>query len=690
MNAFGVVSYGAAAAAFLGLTLLLATSWQGRAQGVRLIAAAAMTALWAAGLAWQAAGHALAPILVYTLEVLRGGAWLVVLLGLAQGVLPRRLVLGGHLLWTGLLAAGWLLAIGQAGLLVDVGPSWLLAPGGLALALVVLVLLEQVYRNSNAAGRHGFKFLALGLGGVFAYDLFMYSQAELLKGVSAELWRVRGLLNALLVPFIAIAARRNPHWSLDVFVSRQVVVFSTAVMAIGIYLLVMAVGGYYVRQVGGSWGVAANILFFAGALLVLAVIVLSGTVRRHLRVFVSKHFFRNKYDYRVEWLRFVETLSVGGEQDVRRTSVQAIAQIFESPGGLMYTQAEPGRPFQPVAAWPMRLDTLPDALPVAPDHEMVTFLAARQWVIDLREYDETPEVYQNIELPAALRALARGRVIAPLLQGEGLAGFVLLLEPPPPFELTFEDRDLLKTVGRHVATILAQYEADRRLAESRQFEAYHRLTAFMMHDLKNAVAQLQLVVRNAEKHRHNPAFIDDALATIANAVERMNRLIEQLRDSNRRPAMAPVDLGALLARVLARCADRQPMPRLAGALPESVCVLADAERLAAAIEHVVRNAQDATPAEGVITLGLAADAEHARLTVRDNGAGMSAEFLRERLFRPFDSTKGARGMGIGAHQVREYIQGLGGGVEVQSSPGSGTQFEINLPVCGAADREEGA
>lgn len=690
MSAFGGVSYGVAAAAFLALTLLLATGWQGRSQGVRLIAATAVTVAWATGLAWLAWDQDWPWIWAFTLEVLRAGAWIVVLTGLAQPLLSRRTIFVAQLLWIVLLLCGWLLALGWAGGSVAADPGRLLAPGGLAVALAVLVLLEQLYRNSNAAGRHAFKFLAIGLGGVFAYDLFMYSQAMLLKGISADLWDARGIVNALMVPCIAIAARRSPQWSLDVFVSRQAVVFTTAVVAVGIYLLVMALGGLYIREIGGHWGTAANVVFFFGALAVLALVVMSGTVRRRLKVFVSKHFFRNKYDYRVEWLRFVETLSgTAGTDDVRRTGIEAIARIFESPGGVLFAPAEPGRDFEPVAAWPMRVEALQGLLPVPAGHEMLRFLGERQWVVDLKEYAESPEVYQNVELPVSLRELRRARVIAPLLQLGGLAGFVVLLEPPPPFDLTFEDRDLLKTVGRHVATILAQHEADRRLAESRQFDAYHRLTAFMMHDLKNSVAQLQLVVRNAEKHRHNPAFIDDALDTIANAVERMNRLIEQLRDSGRPPPNVQVDLVPLLERVVARCADREPRPRLVAGQAGPVCVLADAERLAAALEHVVRNAQDATSPGGDVGVSLQASGPELRVSVHDSGAGMSPEFLRERLFRPFDSTKGAKGMGIGAYQVREYVRSLGGSVEVQSSPGAGTRFEIILPACDAAAKEGG-
>jgi putative PEP-CTERM system histidine kinase len=216
------------------------------------------------------------------------------------------------------------------------------------------------------------------------------------------------------------------------------------------------------------------------------------------------------------------------------------------------------------------------------------------------------------------------------------------------------------------------------LAESRQFEAYNRLTAFLMHDLKNSVAQLQLLVTNAARHKRNPEFIDDAIGTIANTVERMTRLIEQLRGSASDSRMQPVVVHELVSLAVARCAARVPLPKL-DVDEQPVTVRADPERLTSVLEHVIRNAQEATPEHGRVSVGLRTDSQEISIVVEDSGCGMPAEFIRERLFQPFDSTKGAKGMGIGAYQAREYVRMLGGRVEVQSSPGKGTRFAIVLP-----------
>jgi putative PEP-CTERM system histidine kinase len=677
---FGVVSYGTASLGFLVLFAILATSWQGRAAGRSLILAVAMTAVWAAVLAWHAWQPDLPLILVSTCEILRDGMWIAALTGLSCGIVPRSIALAGRTLWIGLLVATWLLALLDAISPAAPGPEPLFIPGGMVMALVMLVFIEQMFRHAGAADREGLKYLVVGLGGAFAYDLFLYSHAMLFDGVAAEPWNARGLVTALLVPFIAIAARRNPHWSLDVFVSRQAVMFTTAVVAVSLYLLVMGLGGYYLRELSGRWGPTAHILFIAGALSLLATLVMSGQARRRLRVFVSKHFFRNKYDYRVEWLRFVETLSAAGETDVRRTSLRAIAQIFDSPGAVMYLRESPSGPLVPAAAWPMSLADLPDLEPLPSGGELTRFIGERQWVIDLAEHAASPEAYRHLAIPEWLRTAAGVRMIVPLFQARELLGLVLLYSPPDPFVPTYEDRDLQKTLGRHVATLVAQQETDRRLADSRQFEAYHRLTAFMMHDLKNAIAQLQLILGNAGKHKSNPEFVDDMIVTVDNAVKRMNGLIEQLQGSPRAANTHETELAAVLANAMARCQHRRPLPQAGFPPGLSLRVCADQERLAAALEHVIRNAQDASPPEGRIELELVADDRQARIVVTDSGPGMTAEFLRERLFQPFDSTKGAKGMGIGAYQVREYVQSIGGAVQVQSAPGHGTRFEIRLPL----------
>jgi putative PEP-CTERM system histidine kinase len=369
------------------------------------------------------------------------------------------------------------------------------------------------------------------------------------------------------------------------------------------------------------------------------------------------------------------------EIGARENAVRAIAQVIGSPGGLLYLADEEGGALRCVAGWPAERFSAADHPVLAADDEFVEFLRQRQWVIDVAEHVATPDLYGNLVLPGFLLEPPAQRFVLPLLNGSELLGFVTLQGPPPPFRPNYEDRDLLKTLGRHVATHLAQHEAARRLAENRQFEAYHRLTAFLMHDLKNLAAQLSLVVANAEKHRRNPDFVDDAIDTIANSSSRMQRLIEQLQRREVQTVRRRVTLGEIAERAATRCRVRRPEPVL-GATDPAATIEADPERLAMIVEHVIRNAQEATGEEGQVQVDVAAGPEPgwATLSVTDDGAGMSDAFVRERLFKPFDTTKGSKGMGIGAYQVREYVHSIGGRIEVESHEGSGTRFSLRLPL----------
>ena len=675
----GTLSYSFAVVVALAASFLLLFKSRNGDIARRAALAAFITGIWAAVLAKQSQIGSQPGWVSMVVEGLRYVAWLTVLRVLAPAVMPRwikNLSLAVCLAPVVYGLAGWAgQYFGRFALPLDD----VLVVMGLLLAFVGLVNTEQVVRLTTGALSREMRACLTGMGGLFAYDLFLYSQAQLLGELDGVAWALRGLVAAALMMSIAWGVWRMPASEVRVFVSRHVVFYSSAFFAVGLYLSLMAVGGYYVREHGGSWGNALQIIFLCGAAAVLVRLLLSDSPLRRLRVFISTHFYRNKYDYRITWLQFIDTLSSSGGDDMRRTVVRAVAQVFSSPGGILFVHDEQARQFFPVTAWPNQLDAVPGLAAVSSSSQMVTFIRERQWIIDLKEYRRSPEVYRNIELPPWFAANPALTIVSPLLELDRLTGFFVLYEPPPPFNLTYEDRDLLKTVGRHVATQLAQHEADRKLAESRQFEAYNRLTAFMMHDLKNAVAQLDLVVTNAQKHKRNPEFIDDAIGTIANAVDRMTRLIEQLRSTPGRTRPQAVRIDDLVREAVKRCSLYPPNPTLSVSTDEPVHVQADPERFAAVLDHVLRNAQEATP-DGSVTVQLGMSQDEVTLVVRDTGAGMDPVFIRERLFRPFDSTKGSKGMGIGAYQAREYVQSLGGHVEVQSSPGEGTAFSIILPV----------
>lgn len=683
----GAISYGAAAVAFALLTLLFLASWRGKLQGALLAAAAATTTAWAGALSYALiAGTAIIPLLT-GLEFARDGLWLAFLYKLLEAR-AEQAEEGHRRFLRRLFRLGAAVVLATAALAVTIAAMPNLLPQALAdwgrtlsviglivLSLIGLALIEQLYRNASDTQRWAIKYFCLGLGAMFAYDFYLYSEGLLFKHLDDAVWSARGIANAVVVPLLAVSAARNPDWSLDVFVSRRMVFHTTTLLGAGIYLLLMAAAGYYLRYFGGTWGSVLQSVFLFGALVVLAVVVFSGSMRAKLKVFVSKHFFSYKYDYREEWLQFTRTLSEGEPGvAVRERSLRAVAGLIDSPGAALWMAQEDGN-FVHAAHWNFPLTA--DA--VAVDSSLCRFLRERQWVINLAEYADSPDLYGDLQLPAWLDGNADAWLVLPLIMHDALIGFMVLAKPRSERSFNWEDSDLLKTAGRQAAVHLAQIGAMEALSQARQFESFNRFSAFVVHDLKNVVAQLSLMLKNAEKHRHNPEFQEDMLDTVNHATQKMTRMLTQLRAGYQTAqGAALVNLSELLAAVVSDKGQYRPTPVFSHP-GEDIWVLAERERLARVLGHLVQNAIEATPDGGSVEVMLRGEAGQAVVQVRDSGKGMDEAFLRNQLFRPFASTKAA-GMGIGVYECREYVRELKGDIRVESRVNAGTTFTVSLPV----------
>ncbi|RTK97113.1 MAG: PEP-CTERM system histidine kinase PrsK [Lysobacterales bacterium] len=682
----GELGYGIATLMYLVFAAALATQWRGRLRGAVLVAAVAITAGWTLSAALVAAGVRAALPFYLALETLHAAAWLYFLIVLLRPLIlaqqHRHVALAIARPATGALAAA-LLLVDLLPAVADWLPESLLRDlrifGHLAMAVGGLVLIEQLFRNTRPEQRWGTKFLYLGVGALFAYDFFLYADTLLFRRMDPAMWAARGFVDAMAVPLIGIAAMRNPEWSPGLFVSHRMALHTASVLGAGIYLLVMAGVAYYIRLYGGNWGTALQLVFLTGAVILLLMMMFSGQLRAYAKVFLSKHFFHYKYDYREEWLKFIATLSRPEPGlPLRVQSVRAMAELVDSGGGVLWSVNEHGS-YSFAAAWN---SPEPPVRTLAGGESLVRFLAARHWVVELGEYLSEPELYEGLELPAWLCGLSRAWLIVPLMRGDTLQGCLLLLAPPGERRINWEDRDLLKTAGRQAAAYLALLDTTEALTNAREFEAFNRLSAFVVHDLKNVAAQLGLVVKNAERHRQNPAFIDDALKTVENATGRMQRLLAQLASRTRATGQArSFDVGEALAEAVQICSGQAPRPQLAGS-GEALVISADHDKFVAIVCHLLRNAQEATAADGRIELTVGCEAGTAVIAVSDSGCGMDETFVRESLFKPFRTTKGNAGMGVGVYEAREFAHALGGELNVVSQPGFGTTFTLRLPLAG--------
>jgi len=685
MDNIGAISYATGAGVFLILALVLMTGQRGRPHKVALMLASLVSALWL-GVAADCIIHDYSLVPAYLLEPLRNLALFAFLLRVLSAAYPQPAEADRYFRRTLSVFAGFSLLMmtlvlyrvaSSHPVAVTGGIDFLLA-GFLVMAITGLVLVEQVMRNARAETRRSVKYLCMGLGALFAYDFYLYSHALLFQEVDQAIWNARGFINALVVPVIGIAAVRDPHWSLDIFVSRRVVFHSTALLGAGIYLLAIGTGGYVIREYGGTWGAIAQVIFLFGAGLVLTILLFSAQLRASLRVLISKHFFHYKFEYREEWLRFIHTLTTEEpDEQLRERTIRAIADIHGCQGGLLWLYRG-GHRYELVANWRMPMPDVDCYLNT--DSSLSRYLSDEEWIINCQEHDLAPHVYKDLVFPDWFDRIENAWLIAPLVFHERLLGMVVLARPPVMHTMNWEDYDLLRIVCRQSAAHLAQLDAAQALSHAKQFEARNRLSAYVMHDLKNLIAQLSLVVSNAARHKNNPQFMEDAIQTVENSVNKMNRLLVHLRSGpDAGQQRAPVDICEVLDDVIATMSAGSPQPRL-DCQATGLYVRADRDRLAAVIGHVVRNGQDATPDEGIVIVRLFKQSDEAVIEVQDNGAGMDEAFIRDGLFKPFVSTKGKSGMGIGVYETREFVRGLGGEVEVISRVNEGTTFRMRIPI----------
>jgi putative PEP-CTERM system histidine kinase len=414
------------------------------------------------------------------------------------------------------------------------------------------------------------------------------------------------------------------------------------------------------------------------------VLIPSARARGWMKVKIAKHLFEHRYDYRTEWLRFTETLGRMGSDAPPLTEriVKAFADVVDAPGGLLLAGDGSGD-VSIAGSWNWPGESPPaEALEgfgsfwraVEIDGRIIEFEGLRQgWASERDKSLVVPE--WMLDEPAVWAGI-------PLIHHQRVVGMVVLAAPEYRRQLDWEDFDLLRTAGNQAASSLAEAMSQEALANAQRFEEFNRRFAFILHDIKNLVSQLSLVARNAERHADNPEFRADMVATLQSSVGKMNDLLARLapRSGARVQRVEAQPLRPILAdAIVAKRRDRDV--QLLG--DSGLCALVDPGALEQAVGHLLQNALDASTAAPV-TVRVSGDERDVSIAISDKGVGMDGDFVRNRLFQPFASTK-AGGFGIGAFEARSLIAAMGGRLSVDSRPGKGTTFTISLP----AAREEG-
>jgi putative PEP-CTERM system histidine kinase len=665
--------HGLCAAVFVVLAALILLRGQASSTGIWLAGCCTVTAAWALSVAvqWRA------PLLGLPgwLELIRSLAWYGFVLHLYRRSVSRRVGPGERM-----TSAGIVVAFGVAALLPLVGlpEAWqgadwpLEVLARIALAVCNILLLENLYFNTAPDRRWHINLLCVALGGLFLYDLFLYANALLFRQIPVFLFAGRAGATAMVAPLLAVAAARNPRWNIDIHVSRSVVFHSATLVVSGLFLLGLAVAGEVFRKVGAEWGVVVETMLVFGGLLAVAVLLGSGSARSRMRAVFVDHFFSHRYDYRREWMRCIATLSAPDTYvGLHTRAIRAVAEMVDSPGGVLFIRDGADAAFLWAGSWNLPAATAP----VASDHPLIAGFKEGEWTVAL---ETLPVGEWWPELPGLWLA-------QPLNHLGRLIGFVLLARSRAGFKLDAEVYDLLRIVGREVASHVAEQRAAQVLTQSKQLHDYGKRFAFVVHDIKNVSGQLSMLLENAAAHADNPEFQRDMLSTVRASVARITRTLAKLQAQEREveeTLLVPIErLSEIVAGVAKLRGLTVPIDhdgRRAG-------VAMEAASFDAVVAHLLDNAIEASAAtvaeKTPVRITLRHDARSVVIDIVDRGPGMSPEFIRDTLFRPFASTK-AGGHGIGAFQARELLREAGGDLLAISRPREGTTMRLLLPSVG--------
>lgn len=531
-----------------------------------------------------------------------------------------------------------------------------------------LVQLERTLAGLHELQRWKVKIEVLASGLLMAAFALYFSHSLLYRSINVDYISIRSM--AVIVAAILFCYSRLVRGDgAQLALSRGIAHRSFVLLLVGGYLILLGSIGGGLRYLNvGDAKVVINILLLVGSA-ALAILFLSERLRRKLKVLLQKNFYQSKYDYREQWERFARHGADGANLiQIQHAILDHFCSILACKGAALYLFDYEYKHYSPVAAFNFPRDWRP----FMPDDPLIRQFRDKDWIVNLR--DDAPDLRGSL-----LESIVEPKIflVVPLFFDDELAGFVLLGEQINPDELlSFEDYDMLRMLARQsIATIQGLRLADQ-LVVARELAAVGKVSTFVLHDLKNQVSGLALLLDNAVEHIDNPEFQQDMLETIGNTVVNMKSLIARLKGLKDKPqlAIATVSLRKIIEDAAEICGGKVD---IAG--PKGVMVAVDEEEIYKVLVNLLVNAKEATNDGSTIYVSYSVEQPMCLVSVRDNGCGMSPEFIQDKLFKPFVTTK-KHGFGIGLYQCQQIIEEHGGEIRVESREKKGTVFTMKLPL----------
>ncbi|MBI5376482.1 MAG: PEP-CTERM system histidine kinase PrsK [Candidatus Schekmanbacteria bacterium] len=548
--------------------------------------------------------------------------------------------------------------------------------------VLVIVNFENTLRNASGPIKRQIKYAIVGIIGVFSFFIYILTEALLYSFIAVKLLFAGSCITIILTLVLYFSIIRYRMLDVHVFISRYVIYRSVSILAVGIYLLLTGTLLQLTEVLGGSFYQYFKPVMVFVAVALFAILLLSDRVRRKLQIFISKNFFANKYDYRYVWSQFTEKLGYTVKIN------EMLPEIAEMIAGIMWVESvsiwlydEEVKGYK-VAEY-FNLMEMKDVI-IKSDDFIVKALEEQE-ILDLTKLTESSDV-QDLDKAIFMSNTLNARVVVSMKNQEGLMGFIAVGSEITGEHFNYEDYELLQTLARQSANLIQNAMLSERLMISQQMESVTRVASFIIHDLKNLISTLDMLLDNSREYIDNPEFQKDLIITLENTVKKMRRMMERVSTKPQETnfIFEPVNLINIIRNSIEEVRlENNPKVKLMKSFDEndSVVTMGDEKSLNKVFTNILINAMQALPSiGGVIDISVNKNNDRINVSISDNGKGITQDFIKKSLFKPFQTTKEG-GLGIGLYQCKTIIGAHEKAtLDVESEKGKGAKFIISFPI----------
>ena len=562
--------------------------------------------------------------------------------------------------------------------------------------VLILINFENTLRLSKISSRKWKQVPFYVLISAFLFWIYGISQVLMYKRIPSKLVLMSLLVIIVTNLMLIFYSIKYGLIQFEVTIGREVAYSSVMIFVVGVYLLLVGIVGKIVQYAGGSVDLFLSFLAALFLFCIFLAALVSKSLKLRIRQFIDRNFYKNRYDYREQWGKFSESISeVINLEEVLAKVTEDITSIFSAQkAAILLCDDRNG----------VLLVRITRNISGANDLRFYRGSKFIDWLHRLGEAVEISTLFHQAEQIGLtgqeqenLRTL-QAVVCVPMITQTKLRGIFVIGEKVSGGNYSKEDFDLLETLANQSSVAIFNAQLNEELIVSREMESLHKLSSFVLHDLRNSVSMLSMIVKNAGKNWENQEFQKDMLSTISNAVRKMKSLISKISSlpDQLEPNRQMVYIDDIIRKVLRDTKINEfKHIKLQKKFQKLPTMAVDPDQIQKVIENFVINALEAQPKGGCLEISTRLvqinfngcsengssnnKGEFAEIEITDTGIGMSDEFIQNRLFKPFQTTK-KKGLGIGLYQCKEIITAHGGTIEVKSKEHEGTCFKILLPT----------